>query len=71
MAIKEAAILCIRQLVERESRDLADQLESLSLRPIGNLEWAHVEAALQQVKPRTDSALLDVLTAFKNRSVIE
>ena len=71
MAIKEAAILCIRQLVEKESRDLADQLESLSLRPSGNLEWAHVEAALQQVKPRTDSALLDVLTAFKNRSVIE
>jgi SpoVK/Ycf46/Vps4 family AAA+-type ATPase len=71
MAIKEAAILCIRGLIRTENNDLADQLDALSVQPSQALAWTHMNRALDLVKPRTDSDLLAVLSDFTNRSTLE
>lgn len=73
MAIKEAAILCIKETIASPAHagDLADQLDSLTISGASSVTWSHMMSALSQVRPRTDQALLETLNEFKNRTVIE
>jgi SpoVK/Ycf46/Vps4 family AAA+-type ATPase len=73
MAIKEAAILCIKETIASPAHegDLADQLDSLTISGASSVTWSHMMSALSQVRPRTDHALMETLNEFKSRTVIE
>ena len=77
MAIKEAAILCIKDSIAESAGkipDLAAQLDSMNIDPSGRREscvtWKYFTAALDQVRPRTDAALLTTLQEFRDKSAI-
>jgi SpoVK/Ycf46/Vps4 family AAA+-type ATPase len=72
MAIKEAAILCVKESIASKGDDLAAQLGSMTIScaPQSSITWSHVQEALTQVRPRTDQTLVNILTEFRNRSFV-
>jgi transitional endoplasmic reticulum ATPase len=72
MAIKEAAIMCIKESIQGEC-DLADHLNKLTIdsNQGHSVSWNQLERSLEQVKPRTDLNLLDLLIEFKNRTFLD
>lgn len=72
MAVKEAAVHCIRRLVIPASEEdaLSEQLDELSITPVTvgrRLLHSDLVAGFDKVQPRTDAVLNETLLSFKAR----
>ena len=74
MIAKEASILCIREVIAVESdEDITTKMGTLSIKAQPSekdhklLRYHHIITVIDNVPPRTDSALVSSLLAFKNR----
>ena len=72
MAVKEAAVHCIRRLVipASEADALSERLDELSITPVavgGRLVHSDLVAGFDKVQPRTDAVLNETLLSFKDR----